>query len=126
MVVQMYLQPSHDLKWRQTAANLLCFVVHASGYVTSMAGWHWWLKITLEKPGKKGRKYNAVQVGDEGLRSLRALHNLRRLGLAGTDVTSESGELLASFTKLESLDLQWCSIDDAGRRGLGWLMPRKS
>lgn len=60
-----------------------------------------------------------VQVGDEGMKSLHALHNLQRLGLAGTDITSESGQLLASFTKLEVLDLQWCCIDDAGKNDPG-------
>lgn len=62
---------------------------------------------------------DALQVGDEGMHSLHALHNLRRLGLAGTNVTSESGELLAGFTSLEILDLQWCSIDDAGKLDSG-------
>ena len=63
------------------------------------------------------QSYADLQVGDEGLKSLHALHNLRCLGLAGTDVTSESGGLLASFTRLVILDLQWCSIDDAGKHG---------
>ncbi len=53
-------------------------------------------------------------MGDEGMSHLRRLCNLRRLGLAGTDVTSASGPLLAGLVNLEALDLQRCSIDDAG------------
>ena len=54
------------------------------------------------------------RFNDEGFAKLADLKNLRRLGLLRTRVGDKSMKVIAGFTALESLDLNYTGVSDQG------------
>ncbi len=55
-----------------------------------------------------------MQVSDKGLPYLQGLLKLRRLGLQGTAVTSNSMAVVGGLSALQALDLAWTAVDCQG------------
>jgi hypothetical protein len=60
----------------------------------------------------------AASITDDGLKHLKGLRHLKRLGLSGTAVTNRGLAYLAGIASLESLQLEGTQVDGAGMEHL--------
>jgi len=63
----------------------------------------------------------SFRFGDAGFAHLSALGKLRKLSMLRTTITDKSLQVLAGFTGLEELDLNYTSIGDAGLASIAGL-----